>query len=175
MTTMGDIEQATKGYAEAREVLAERVRRLEAELEQIKRQRLPGIKSALARAAEAEGKLRQAIEAAPELFERPKSLVVHGVRVGFKKMPGKLTWDNEEAVVARIRKLYPEQGETLLIVTTRPSKAALVNLPASDLRRLGVTVVESGDVVLINPIDSEVDRLVDRLLRDAVEETQEAA
>lgn len=175
MTTMVDIEQATKGYAEAREVLAERVRRLEAELEQIKRQRLPGIKSALARAAEAEGKLRQVIEAAPELFERPRTLILHGVRVGYRKASGKLVWDDPDQVVALIRKHYPDQADVLIITTERPAKAALSALTVADLKRVGVRVIETGDEVVIAPTDSEVDKLVDALLESCRDEQPSAA
>lgn len=169
------IEGATRLYANAREVLAEKVRRLEAELEQIKRQRLPGIKSALARAAEAEGKLRQVIETAPELFERPKTLILHGVKVGYRKAPGKLVWDDADQVVALIRKHYPDQADVLIVVRETPSKSALAQLSAAELKRLGVRVIETSDEVVIAPTDSEVDKLVEALLESCRDEQPSAA
>lgn len=169
------IEAATRLYANTREVLADRVWRLEAELAHLKRQRLPGIKTALARAAEAEGKLRQVIEAAPELFERPRTLILHGVKVGYRKASGKLVWDDPDQVVALIRKHYPDQADVLIVIRETPSKSALAQLTVADLKRVGVRVIETGDEVVIAPTDSEVDKLVDALLESCRDEQPSAA
>lgn len=169
------IETATRLYAQTREVLADKVRRLEAEMEAIKRQRLPGIKAALARAAEAEGKLRQVIEAAPELFERPRTVILHGVKVGYRKATGKLVWDDPDQVVALIRKHYPDQADVLIVIREMPSKSALAQLTATDLKRVGVRVIETGDEVVIAPTDSEVDKLVEALLESTRDEAGQAA
>ncbi|MBI5561297.1 MAG: hypothetical protein HY894_00350, partial [Deltaproteobacteria bacterium] len=37
---------------------------------------------------------------------------------------------------------------------------------AGDLKKLGVTVEETGDAVVIKPVDGEVERVVNALLRD---------
>ncbi len=172
---METIERATRLYASTREVLADRVRTLESEIEAIKRQRLPGIKSALARAAEAEGRLRQAIDAAPELFGRPKTVVLHGIKIGYRKATGKLVWDDADQVVTLIRKHFPDQADVLIITTERPSKPALTQLTVVDLKRVGVRVIETGEEIVIAPTDSEVDKLVDALLKSALDERPEAA
>ncbi len=170
------IESATRLYANTREVLAARVRGLEADIEAIKRQRLPGIKAALARTAEAEGRLRQVIDAAPELFDRPKTVILHGIKVGYRKSTGKLVWDDADQVVALIKRRHPREiAETLIITSERPSKPALAQLSVDELKRLGVRVIETGDEIVIVPTDSEVDRLVDALLKSALDEAPEAA
>jgi hypothetical protein len=172
---METIECAAKLYANTREALAARVRAADAELEAIKRQRLPGIKAALARAAEAETRLRTVIEAAPELFERPKTVILHGIKVGYRKATGKLIWDDADQVVALIRKHCPDQADVLIVVRETPSKSALSQLSVAELKRLGVRVVETGEEIVIAPTDSEVDRLVDALLKSALDERPEAA
>lgn len=173
--TLSIIETLTKRYAEARAGLSARVGELQAELDALKRKRLLGIKTALAHAAEAEAALRTAIEAAPHLFVRPKTLVLHGVKIGFRKAPGKLVWDDADQVVALIKRHLPDQADVLIVTKETPSKPALAQLPAADLKRLGVRVIETGEEVLVAPTDSEVDKLVDALLKDARDTATEAA
>ncbi|MBI2882870.1 MAG: hypothetical protein HYY11_03020 [Candidatus Methylomirabilis oxyfera] len=173
--TISEIERLTKAYAEARAVLSERVGRLEAALQHSKRQALPGVKAALAKAAEADSRLRAAIESAPALFERPRTLILHGIKVGIVKAKGKLVWDDPDQVVALIRKHCPDQADVLIVVRETPSKPALAQLTAAELKRVGVRVIETGDEVLVQPTDSEVDKLVGALLREALDAAPEAA
>ena len=57
-----------------------------------------------------------------------------------------------------------------------PVKDALAQLPAADLRKLGVQVEEAGDHVYIKAADSDVDKLVAAILKEgAVDEAEEAA
>ena len=170
MTDLGAIEKLTKDYADARGALSERVTALNDEIEAAKRRHLRDIKRRVAIAAEKEAELKAAIEAAPELFEKPKTLILHGVRVGFMKGKGQISWDDEGAVLMRIRKMFPVDADAYLSIQVRPSKTALAALPAADLRKLGVTVIEVGDQVLIKPTDSDVDKLVTALLKGAAEE-----
>jgi hypothetical protein len=93
-----------------------------------------------------------------------------GIRVGFAKQKGKVEWDDEDQVVKLIDKHFPEQAETLTKVKRTPVKGALVNLTAAELKKIGCRITESGDVVVIKPQDSEVEKLVDKMLATEVEE-----
>lgn len=167
MATLADIEQHTRRYADARDLLASRVQALQDDIEAAKRRKLSGIKKAVAAAAEARDKLQSAIEASPELFQKPRTLVIAGVRVGYTKGAGKLSFDDPARVGALIRRHYPDQAEALIKVTETPIRKALGNLSVAELKRIGVTVEETGDQVVIKPTDSEVDKLVGALLADA--------
>jgi tetratricopeptide (TPR) repeat protein len=170
---LADIEKQTKDYADARAVLAEAVRDLNDELELAKRQALAGIKRALHKAAKAEAELKAALEAEPELFEKPKTQIFHGVKVGYRKSSGKIEWEDDDQVVKLIKKYHEELADVLIKTTEKPIKKALQELDAAALKKLGVTVEDTGDVVVIKPVDSEVDKLVAALLKDAVDEAQE--
>lgn len=172
MTTLTDIEQLTRAYADARGVLSERVAALQQEMEAARRRRLRGIREAAARAADARGALHAAVEGAPELFERPRTVTIAGIKIGWQKGRGEIVWDDAERVVALINRHLTEQADVLIRVTEMPIKSALAQLSAADLRRIGVTVVETGDQVVIRPVDGEIDRLVDALLREAAEEVE---
>lgn len=176
MTHMHTIETLTKHYAEAHDRLGERGQELEAKIEQLKREALPEIRQAVRKASEARSRLHSAIKATPELFEKPRTQVVAGIRIGFMKQRGKVEIDDEAAVIARIRKLLPEdQAELLVSVKETVDKKAAYNLTDDDLKRLGIRITDDEDAVLIKPTDSEIDKLVNALLKSDEELEQESA
>jgi hypothetical protein len=169
ITTIDIIEDLTRGYARARRELAERVTALEDEMLRVKRSRMRGIKNALAAAQDAQAHVRAAIEAAPELFIKPRTITIDGVKVGWMKAPGRIVWEDDEAVCRQIRKHFPDSADALIKITEKPIRAALNNLTVAELRKIGCTTDEAGDAIVIKPQDSEVDKLVDRLLKEDVE------
>ena len=172
-----EIETHTKAFAEAHSSLADVIRELNDEIDRAKRKRLAEIKRLVARCAEKHASLKGAIEAEPDLFVKPRTYVFHGIKVGFQKGKGGIEWDDAARVVELIHKHFKDdEAATLLHITEKPDKEMLEKLPAADLKRLGCTIVESGDVVVIKPTDSEVDKVVNALLKDAVDDaSQEAA
>ena len=48
-------------------------------------------------------------------------------------------------------------------------------LEVDDLKRLGVTVEDTGDVVTVRPVDGAVEKTVKALLKNATDEAREAA
>lgn len=169
---LADIEHHTIRYAEAREQLMALVAAIEAEMEALKRARLPAIRRALQKAATLEAALRERISAAPELFVKPRSVVMHGIKVGWQKGRGGIVWDDADAVVAAIQKHLPEQAEALIRWTAKPLKEAINQLDVATLKKLGCRVVDTGDEVLIKPVDGAVDKLVSALLAGAAEAAQ---
>jgi hypothetical protein len=178
MTTIQEIEQLTKEYADSRTVLGDRVQRLNDEIEAIKRRLLPGIKKAVAGAAERKALLKASIEEGASLFVRPRTIVAHGIKVGLEKGKGKIEIPKEdyERVCKLIEKHFPDQAEVLVKTTKTPLKKALGNLSVVELKKLGITVEETGDQVVIKGTDSDVDKLVKALLKEHEnEELEEAA
>lgn len=169
---MADVETRTKRYAEARGALADQVAALNAEIEQLKRAALPRLKELVARAAGRENELRSLIEASPALFEKPRTQMFHGIKVGFRKGSGGIDWEDDEQVVKLIRKHFEKEAADVLIKTTeRPMAKALAELDVATLRKIGCTVEATGDEVVIKPADSEVEKIVNALLEDATETT----
>jgi hypothetical protein len=163
--TMEEIETRAKTFAGARAELAERIRALRDEQEQAKRRRLQGIKNALQRATAAHDDLKASIEDGRALFDKPKTRILHGIKVGFMKQRGKLEIDDEDACVAALKKLFGEKdAEPYIKTTEKPIRAALETLPASDLKRLGVRVTEDVDKAVVITADAEIDKLIDALI-----------
>lgn len=170
MSTLNEIESRAKLYADARENLASIVADLNAGIEALKRQAMPDIKRAIARAATHHDSLRALIEACPGLFAKPRSRTLHGIKLGFQKGKGKIEFDDPDKVVSLIKKYFPDQADVLIVTAEKPAKDALNQLTAAELKKLGINVVEGGDAVFIKPADSAVDKLVDALLKEATEE-----
>lgn len=175
MTQLTDIEPSAKAYAEARAKVAEIVTQLNDGIEALKRSHMPALKRAITRAAEKHDQLKQIIEANPALFVKPRTVIYHGVKLGLKKGTGGITFDDADQVVRLIKKHFPEQADVLVITTEKPSKDALAQLTVAELKKVGCNSVEAGDQVVIKPTDSEVDKLVDTLLKGATETEVEAA
>jgi len=175
MATLGEIERMTQEFSAEREKLSERIRSLEDEINTLKRKRLPLIKASVKTVMEKQDVLKAALEVSKGLFVKPKTMVFHGVKIGFQKAKGKITWPDDETVVKLIKKHLPEQAELLIKVTEKPIKDALSNLSAADLKKIGVTVEETSDQVVIKSTDGEIDKFVDALLKEDELKEAEAA
>ncbi|BEU95542.1 host-nuclease inhibitor Gam family protein (plasmid) [Acidovorax sp. DW039] len=173
-TALDTITKAAEVHSQARSLLSERVTALRDAQAALNREHLPSIKRALAKAAESEAKLRALVEEHPECFVKPKTQVLAGIKVGYAKAKGSLSFDDADAVVARIKKHFPDQVDVLIRTKEEPVKDALSNLCANDLKKIGVKVTDSGDKCVVKPVDSEVDKMVDALLKAAAREVEEA-
>lgn len=165
-TTMDHIESLAKMLAGARTELVDRMQSLRREQDEIKRRRLQGIRNAVARVQAAHEELRLAVVASPALFAKPKTRLLHGIKLGYQKQRGKISWADDDAVIELIKRHFPEQLDTLTRTKRSLVRDALSAMPAKDLRRLGVTVTDDVDAVLIKASDSDIDKLVDALVND---------
>lgn len=173
---LASIEPLTKTFAAARADLVEAVQTLNDTLEAAKRQALPKLKRLVAVAAQEESALRNAIEAAPGLFVKPRTVVFHGITVGLRKGAGGIDWDDDEQVCALIEKHLPRVLHDVLIKTKKsPVKNALAELEVGELKKIGCRVEATGDVVVVKATDGAVNKLVAALLKDAakLEETKD--
>lgn len=170
MTTLIDIEKSARKYADARDHLAGIVAALNDSIEALKRDHMKRLKKAVADAADHHDALKTLIEQAPELFVRPRTVVLHGIKLGYQKGKGKIEWDDPDQVVRLIKKYFPEQADVLIATSEKPAREALNGLTAAELKKLGISISEGGDAVFIKPADSAVDKMVDALLKDATAE-----
>lgn len=164
MTQLNDIEKKAHAYASARSALSAIVTEMNDAIDALKRDNMPRLRRNMARIGELEAELNELIEAVPELFEKPRTHVFHGIKVGYAKGKGGLAWDDEAQVVERIERLLPDQVDVLLAIRKVPVKGALQQLAARDLKRLGVEIIEAGDQVVIKPMDSDVEKLAKALM-----------
>jgi len=176
MSDLHTIEKLSKHYAEQRHQLADLLSEIEQSQRDIINENIRHIRRLLAETAAAESELRNALESSPALFEKPRTRVLHGVKVGITKGKGKVEIPDETKTIDRIRKLLPEdQAELLISVKERVDRRVVADLTAADLKRLGIQVIDGGDQIVIRPVDSALDKLIKALLSDIPEEKTEVA
>lgn len=165
----------TEDFAGARTKLAERITSLSDELAAVKKRHIGLIRKAVQVAKEKQALLAAALEEAPELFVKPRTVIISGIKVGYQKGKGEIEWEDDDQVVRLIRKHFPEQEDVLIKTTEKPLKKALSQLTVAELKKLGITVEDTGDHILVKPTDSDVDKYVNMLLKETKEIVEEAA
>ena len=168
-TTLAQIETLTRKFSEHHAMLAGSVADLEDSLAMVRKRYLPTIRAHVARTAKSKSELHAAVAASPGLFEKPRTLIMHGVKVGFTKGKGGIEFEDGDKVVALIRKVFGADAPAYIRTKEEPDKKMLQDMPVSELKRIGCTVADTGDVVVIKPVDGEVEKIVAALLKDAVE------
>lgn len=172
MPTMNDIEAACRQARAARDAVFQRATMLQASIEELKRKHLPHLRRGVEKMAEADKQVMDLLQAAPELFTKPRSAIFHGLKVGYAKGTGKLEITDPATVVKLIRRHFPEQFDLLVKTKETPIKKTLQELPAADLKRLGITVQDTGDVVFVKDATDSVDKLVAALIKGEEEEAE---
>lgn len=172
------IDRHAKRYSASRGRLSRRYAAFKRKLELLQAQHLPKIKAALDEAATVKSQLEVAITAAPELFKEPRTLVLHGVRVGF--MDGKPSvklprGKKVQKVVDQIRAQFtPEEIATLTLISrvsvdVPNSEALLLHLSKGGAAIAGVEYTAAGDRVFIKPADHALDKVITTLLKEGLQ------
>src|SRR5574337_421285 len=169
-TTLDEITDNARLLADARTHLGELMHALSAGLEALKADRMPDIRHAIVAASAAWQALELSIQINPQLFVRPRTVSAHGITFGLEKGKGTITVADPDRTCALIRKHLPEQADVLIAARDMPVKKALAQLSAADLKRIGATVTDVGDRVVIRPAPSDVDKLVKALVRTELDE-----
>ena len=191
---LAPIERQARRYSVARGRLSRRYGAFQRALQKLQDKHLPKIRADLDTTANIKSELEIAISAAPELFRDPRTLTLHGVRVGF--MDGKASVrmpkgkKNTAAVLAGIRATFTAEEITTLALIVRAS----VEAPNKDALQLllekgkapalpGVEYTTAGERVFILPADHALDKIITKVLQEGLqkgtaagaEEDEEAA
>lgn len=172
--SMDQITDKARVFADARARLAEAVDALNASIEALRREQLPAIKRHLRRTFEAEQALRGLVELHPALFVKPRTLVLHGIKVGLQKGKGVVRFKSAARVVQLIEQRMPDMADVLIDTVKTPSKTALSKLTVQQLRSIGCEVDDSGDQVVVRATDTAIDKLVNALIRGMEIEADQA-
>lgn len=173
MPTITEIRAAAQCLADARRESTTRATALEHALAQaaqpIYQEHRAGIDAAAADEAEAYAELLALVETSPGEFKRPRSLVVDGVKTGYRKEQDSLDFDSEDAVITRILCLedFDELARALIRTERRLNIEALEALDAGQKRQLGIRTVSGADQPFISFADTDVEKLVKAILADA--------
>lgn len=164
------IDKAAKNLRASRDTLSQRASMLNFELEAAKRKAMRGLRASVAAVSQAQAELLATITESPQLFVKPKSVVLHGIKLGYAKGKGSIEWEDDEQVCKLVRKHMPDQFDILVKTTEKPMKTAMNFLTVAELKRIGVTAEDTGDVAFAKDTTAEVDKLVKALLKGAEDE-----
>lgn len=163
--TLADIERLAAAYATANEALALETSLLSAEINALIRARMPAVRSRIEAVATARDALRTAIASAPQLFEKPRTRVFNGIKLGFQRLKSVLAIKDEAPVIARIRALMPERVDDLIRTQEFLRRSALEALSAAEMKKLGVGLVMGSDVVVVKPQTADAVKVTEAILQ----------
>jgi len=167
MTTLADIDQAAETYRARLDHLLTEAEKLDAKLRRIKGQHAPVLRRAANDAAHAQAALERLVDDAPDLFTRPRTRTLHGIKVGVRTTPAALSVPDEAATIARIEDVLPGYQDRLIQTKRSVVKKKLWDLGRSMLAQLGVSVVEATDETVVQPVERDGLKLADQLLQAA--------
>lgn len=168
--TFASLETASHDYDAEATILEDQVAALETDLEAVKQKHLPALKRQAAVVARREAELYSLIESAPGLFIKPRTVVFHGVKIGYTLSNGRLEWDCEDAtLLARIKTQFGRSAGQYLHTKEVPNKDTLKDVDAATLKKLGLRIDGAGDVVILKRVAGDVEKLIEKLIEKLVE------
>ena len=170
------IEESTQAFAAAHDALSGTIDAMQEEIQAVQRRFMPKVRELVGKAAGRKADLHALIEANAGLFDKPRTVVFYGIKVGMQKGKGGIEIEDPDHTLVLIRKTYADDKAAALIHTKEsPNKEALELLTVAELKKLGCTVKDTTDAVVIKSTTSEVDKIVAALLDGAEEAQQKAA
>lgn len=132
------------------------------------------LRACAAAEADAHAALLAEVEARPDLFEKPKTRTISGVKFGWQQGKPSIHVEDEAETLKRIRKLLPpEQVELLIRTKEYLHKPSVLDLSMADLRRLKIDQVQPEPAPFAKPVSDGVDRLVALMLTEADNQNDE--
>ena len=164
---LSDIERAARDFSAKSKTLRNYHEQLNNEIDAVKSKYLEDIKAASIEAGESYQMLLTLINDASDLFKDKKSMIVSGVKFGYQKKKGKLEIVNEDVTIDKLKALYGDKADLYINTKSSVIKKALDSLPASDLKKLGVNIVQDTDVAFVKLTDDEVQKLIEAMIKES--------
>lgn len=127
-----------------------------------------GMDAAAEEEAAAHRALMGLLEAAPQLFDKPRSICVNGVRAGYRKAEDSLDWGEDAALIKRIRALLPSHADLLIRTEENVVIDALAQLSPAAHQKLGISRITGADNPFITIGAADVEKLAQALIADAI-------
>jgi hypothetical protein len=167
MTALNELETLAKDFSSANYSLTELKKELSSEIEEVRITYYKKIKTSVEKVMSKKSELEHAILANKHLFEKPRTMIISGVRLGFQKSKDKISWDDDRRVVELIeKKMDADIAAALLKTEKKPVRETISKLSECDLRKIGCRIEKGTDRVLIKTLDSEIDKFVSSLMKE---------
>lgn len=158
-----DIETATHHYASKRDELRAIAARCKAEVDIIRERYRAEIRAAASDAAVAHDGLNALIDQHRGLFNKPRTRLFSGIKVGLRKTPGRVKFADVKRTLELIKKKLPEFVERLIRSKEEPVLDAIKELEPKQLAAIGASLIATGDEIVIDHASDEIDALIEAL------------
>lgn len=108
-----------------------------------------------------------------DLFEKPRTQLIDGIRVGFTMGKGKLEIEDPDLTVKLIKRYFAEQKDILIKTTLEPAVAAIKKLTPGEQAKIGTVITGKNNKVVIEEADTQLNKILSSLLKFQVEELSE--
>lgn len=173
--TLEQITDLARALSRAQDRLAELVEDIRAIQRREARKRAHGLRTRAAAVLHHRANLHAAIDTNRGLFDKPRTRAHDGVKFGLRKQPGRIVITDPKRTLALIREQLPDKADSLIQTKETVPAAGLKDLTPAELARIGVTLTDSTDKVLIGSTADELDKFVESLLEEVEGEQAEAA
>jgi hypothetical protein len=170
---LAEIEKQTTDYGTAKRELDELVAEISERTETLKREFMPKLKAVMGKIAKKHETLYRSIADNVDLFEKPRTQIFEGIKVGLMKGKGKVFIEDEELTIKLIRKHLPEQEEYLIKTTYELIKSTIKKLSEKDMAKINVAIIDKDDRIVIESIDTTVQKILNSLIKIQIEELSE--
>jgi hypothetical protein len=176
MTELEKLQASALQLSHHTDALRQELMLLEAEVSAARDAHMLTIRSLTRSVIKRQSELAEGIQAHPELFDKPRTLIVDGIKFGLRKQPGRMSWGDDEQLRSRMDDLFAKgeintaQYDTVVETRHVIVSKGLEKLDAKTLKRLGVTVEADSDAVEIKSVDSDVQKMVKAVIKDAVKD-----
>ena len=166
---LNEIEVLAKTHADNYSVVCGIVEELQAARDKIDQKYLPLLRDKVATAQASRAKLLVAVQDSKEQFEKPRTRVFHGIKVGFAKGKAKLEVADDAVAVQRLEKFFGPDAVAFIHIEKTPNKEALQTLTPAMLRSFGITVTVGEEAAIAKPVDSDLEKTIKALLKQSPE------
>jgi hypothetical protein len=168
LANLEEIKSLTREFSAANDILIQLKKAVNTEMENVRSKYFSKIKESAEKLFLRKADLVDAINSSRNLFNKPKTIVLSGVRLGFHKEKDRILWDDDEQVVKLIEKKFDSELARILIRTEKkPVKESISKLDESELKKISCRVYKGQDKVLIKTLDSEVDKFMNSLMKES--------
>ncbi|MBI5056965.1 MAG: hypothetical protein HZB61_10165 [Nitrospirae bacterium] len=171
--TLQEIEKTTDDYAAAKREFDELVSEISERTETLKREFTPKLKAVMGKIAKKHQALYRAIGDNTDLFEKPRTQIFDGIKIGLMKGKGKLFVEDEDLTIKLIKKHLPEQEEYLLETKYELRKSVIKKLTEKEMVKINVAIIDKDDRIVIESIDTTVQKILNSLIKVQIEELSE--
>lgn len=174
-TQITEIDTLARQYADAQTDLDAYTNALRTKIDQVVRDHWSELRRLTTRTAERYEALFSEVSVARAVFDKPKTKILHGVRVGYRKRPDSVQVLNAENTCALIEKILPDEAGVLVATTKKPIIAGIAELDDAQLKLIGCSRVPGVDEPIAELAETEVDKVVAALLKSAIEKVEAEA